>query len=201
MITTKELNSNTWLAPRTRLDNFAMSVFLVVMGAGAFLAAWLLFQEATKRALVTDFAIAARQGNIYALNENTDWASVRDWMKRDLKQRPRFATGITPVSKADELVEYYVRPENLPSLLYYYNTNARHMDPEAFVRDVRFSGITEITVEIAAPPQLDKPWINQLEPVRAVFQLEGLGWKLKKLNAPDYLIPSEAPTASFRRGT
>jgi hypothetical protein len=174
---------------QTKLDSFAMGMFLAVMGAGTLLAAWLLVQDATKRAVITDIADATRQGNIHALNEKTDWTSVRNWLKQDLKQR----AAAEQSAKVDQIVDYYVRPENLPSLLYYYNTSANHVKPEAFVRDARFSGITQITVEFAAPPQFDKPWLEKLKPVRAVFELDGLDWKLKRIDAPDYLIPTAAP--------
>lgn len=176
----------------SKLDNIAMGIFLVVMGAGTLLAASLLVQDATKRAVIYDLADAARSGNIHALNEYTDWNSVRNWMKKDLKQRDV----ATSPEKVDKLVDYYVRPENLPSLLYYYKTAAGGASPEAFIRDARFSGMTEITVELAAPPQFDKPWISNLQPVRAVFALDGLQWKLKRLDAPDYLIPADAPTTA-----
>lgn len=184
---------------QTRLDNFAAGMFLVVMGSGVLLAAWMLFQNASQKAVIADIASAARDGDIYKLKNHTDWASVQAWMKKDLKARgaPIAATG-NKDKAVDELVDYYVRPESLPSLLYYYNSSLKHVDPESFVRDVRFSGITEMTVEIAPPPQFDKPWMSNLEPVRAVFKLEGLGWKLKKLEAPDYLIPPSAPTPSFK---
>jgi hypothetical protein len=183
------INGDLVVNPTSKLDNLAMGIFLVVMGAGILLAAWLLVQDATKRAVVADLADATRQGNIHALNEHTDWQSVRDWLKKDLKARPAAAQN----DKVDNLVDYYVRPENLPNLLYFYNTIGGHVSPEAFVRDIRFSGITQITVEMAAPPQFDKPWMNKLEPVRAVFELDGLEWKLKRITAPDYLIPASAP--------
>lgn len=180
----------------SKIDNFAMGIFLVVMGAGILLAAWLLVQDGAKRAVISDLASAAKSGNIYELKNKTDWASVRDWMKRDLKQR----AAIEQNAKVDKLVDYYVRPENLPSLLYFYNANAKGVSPEAFVRDVRFSGITQITIEMAAPPQFDKPWMNGLQPVRAVFELDGMEWKLKRINAPDYLIPHDAPLIVADKG-
>ena len=181
-------------------DAFGMGVFLVVLGAGTLLAAWLLFQEATKKSLVDELATAARQGDFHVLQKHTDWDSVRNWLKTDLKKRSTVNTANTAAARpdqVDQIVDYYVRPDNLPSLLYYYNANAGHVSPEAFVRDVRFSGITQVTVEIAAPPQFDKPWLNNQPPVRAVFDfdLKEMGWKLKKLDAPDYLIPTRVPNA------
>jgi hypothetical protein len=184
----------------SRLDRFAAGMFLVVLGSGVLLAAWMLFQNAAQKAVIHELAVATRDGDIHKLKSQTDWESVKESLKKDLKER-----GVTLASKTgdndkavDELVDFYVRPESLPSLLYYYNVSLGHVNPEAFVRDVRFSGITEMTIEIAPPPQLDKPWMNSLEPVRAKFALDGLEWKLKQLDAPDYLIPPKAPTPSFK---
>ncbi|MDB5478022.1 MAG: hypothetical protein JWM96_517 [Alphaproteobacteria bacterium] len=183
---------------KAKWDDFGMSVFLVVMGTGILLAAWMLVQQAARNQVIREFATAAREGNMYVLSANTDWDSVRDGLKRDLKERAASSDTLPRDEAAlDELVDYYVRPQNLPSLLYYYNANAAHINPADFVRDVSLSGITQFTVEIGAPPQFDKPWLNNLEPVRATFALDGLNWKLKQIHAPDYLIPASAPTAHF----
>lgn len=185
---------------QTRLDRFAAGMFLVVLGSGVLLASWMLFQNASKKAVINEIATAAREGDFHKLKTQTDWESVKDSLKKNLIERGVNLAAVTGDHEqaVEELVDYYVRPESLPSLLYYYNVSLGHVNPEAFVRDVRFSGITEMTIEIAPPPQLDKPWMNNLEPVRAKFALDGLEWKLKDLDAPDYLIPAAAPTPSFK---
>lgn len=181
---------------------FGTGVFLVMLGAGTLLAAWLLFQEAAKQQLVTSMASAARQGDLYVLIDGTDWVSVRDELKRDLKSRAKTNASLpNQDSIVEELVDFYVRPANVPDLVNLYRSSASRVDPKVFVRDIRFSGFAEMTVEIATPPQFNKPWLNALEPVRAVFKLdgfgpEGLSWRLKKIDAPDYLIPTQAPKKS-----
>ena len=169
---------------------------LALSGAGMLLAVWLLVQESAKRQLIRDFAGATAAGNSMTLILNTDWVSVRQALKQDLKLR--FATNPSlPNSREDveKLVDYYVQPEKVPYLLYFYQQAAGRIGAEAFVRRARFSGLTEITVDIASPPQVNKPWLNHLEPVHAVFQLDmaALNWKLVKIQAPDYLIPTQVP--------
>lgn len=187
--------TNIVCQPVTPVERVASGMFLSVMGAGLLLAAWLLVGEGAKRQLIHDFAQAAKQGNIYALKLHTDWASVKENLKDDLLHRAHKPASDLPkdAGAVNELVEYYVRPDNLPQLLSAYRNMAGPVSPDAFVRDARLSGIREITVELGIPPQLDKPWLNNLEPVRAVFALNRKGWVLKKVIAPDYLIPSKAP--------
>lgn len=103
----------------------------------------------------------------------------------------------TQPEAVDELVNYYVRPENLPMLIDMYKTAAREIDPKAFVRDVRFSGIREITMHVSPPPQFNMPWVNRLQPVEVVLSLETSGWKMKRVRPPEYLIPISAPTSRF----
>lgn len=187
--------SNIVCQPTTPMERVASGMFLSVMGAGLLLAAWMLVGEGAKRQLIHDFTQAANQGSVYKLQLHTDWSSVKENLKQDLLHRGhKSATGQPrDASEVNELVDYYVRPDSLPQLLSEYRKMAGPVSPDAFVRDARLSGIREITVVLAPPPQLDKPWLNNLEPVRAVFALGSKGWVLKKVVAPDYLIPSKAP--------
>ena len=181
------------LGARSRWDAFGMGVFLSVLGAGVLLASWLLAQQASTTYLIYDISEAARTGHIHKLADAADWESLRSHLKQDLKERPATMRGLGP-DAIDQLVDHYVRPQNLGLLVAHYNAGpVRDIPPEAFIRQARFSGLTELTLELGPPPQFDKPWMNELEPVRAVFALDGLSWKLKRISAPDYLLPSTLP--------
>ena len=155
---------------KCKWDNFGMNVFLSVMGAGVLLAAWLLMQQAARNQVVHEFSEAVRYGNINILSQKTDWVSLREAMKNDLRQHD---PSLQPKA-VDAMVDRYVRPESLMDIVYYYNqynTNSR-IDPMAFVSNARFSGITEFTIEIAVPMQEGNS--TRMEPVRADFALDGL---------------------------
>lgn len=179
---------------------FFKGLGLSILGAGMLFAAWLLVQNAVKDHIVNEINTAVAQGNIHLFVKHTDWQSVRKGLKHDLKQRAIHNVSL-PQEPAvvDKLIEYYVRPGNVPDFLYYYNSKASHLQAKDFIRNVYFSGLTEVTVEIASPPQLDKPWLNHQEPTRAVFRLIGTQWLLKKVDAPDYLIPTQAPTTRSQK--
>ncbi len=185
---------------QSMLDRFSVGLFLSVLGAGTLLAAWLLTQDAAKRNVVERIATATQQGNIHALNSIIDWDSVRKNLKKDILERhPAQGTDLpTQPEAVDELVNYYVRPGNLPMLLNIYKEGAAsRIDPRDFVRDAHFSGIREITLNVSAPPQLEKPWINKLRPIEMVMSLEPTGWKVKRVRPPEYMIPTSAPTSRF----
>lgn len=174
----------------SRWDAFAMGVFLSVLGAGVLLASWLLTQQASTNYLVRDISSAARAGQIHKLAQSADWKSLRTHMKRDLKHRVMASKNLSS-EQIDRLVDHYVQPQQLGALVAHYNAGpARDMPPEAFIRHARFSGLTELTLELAPPPQFDKPWMNNAEPMKVVFALDGLSWKLKRVSAPDYMLPT-----------
>lgn len=173
-----------------RLDSFAQGFFLAVFGAGVLLAAWLLFQEASKNSVIQTFSTAAQQGNAFMIRNNTDWDSVRSWLKEDLKNRPGMG-GVESGKKVDSMVDALVQPDVVDMMIAAYQSKAGHINPADFVRQTRFSGLMEMTMTIAPPPQMGQPWLNTLEPVRLIFSLDGFSWKLKRVEAPDYLLPPE----------
>ncbi len=182
--------------PASRLDRIAVSLFLSVLGAGTLLAAWLITQDAAKRDLINSFASATENGDIYRLNNTLDWNSVRNNLKHDILAntlRSEAAGLPTQPEVVDQLINYYVRPENIPVLINLYKNGAREIDPRAFVQDINFSGWREITMHVAAPPQFNQPWINRLKPVEVNLVLETSGWKVKRIRPPEYLIPTSAP--------
>lgn len=174
--------------------NLLKSVAIVFFGAGILFSAWFMVQNTIKNQLVQEFEEAVALGKIHVFVQQTDWQTVRKGMKDDLKRRALHNVSLPQqAGTVDELVEYYVRPDNVPELLRYYNNKASHVKPRDFIRNIYFTGLTEVTIELAIPPQPDKPWLNQQEPARAVFRLIGTQWLLKKLEAPDYLIPTQVP--------
>lgn len=178
----------------TKWDNFGMNFFLAVMGAGVLLAAWMLMQQGARNQVVHEFNEAARSGNIQSLETKTDWASVRQWMKNDIKERAllQHAVFVAP-ERLDEIVDSYVRPENLVDIVHSLNGGHKDMDPLAFVSNARFSGITEFTIEIMVPPSKNEPY-SKPEAIRAGFALDDLKWKLKKLDAPRQIVASAVST-------
>ncbi len=176
-----------------------VSVVVIVM---AFLfVSVILMHTFTRQHVVNSVSVAAEQGDLYSLNTRTDWAELRAWMKEDLQRRSQTIAAKSSgydmsQQEIDDLVDYYVQPANLPSLIYFHNKMASNIQPREFVRNIRFTGLNEMTMELSFPPQAEKPWVNYLEPVRAVFQLDNMTWTLKKLHTPFYLIPTKAPTPS-----
>ncbi len=68
------------------------------------------FQETTKKKYVDELATATRQGDIH-VERTHRLASVRNWLKADLKKRGTNNTAAAKPQQVDEIVDYYVRPE------------------------------------------------------------------------------------------
>jgi len=180
-----------------------MKKFLIPASVGLSLIALLFITVATMNILAREHVSAklikaTKTGDIATIDHLTDWAALRDWLKEDLKHRADSAiaksTGhALSDEKIDKLVDFYIRPDNIPSLFFFQKEVAPNVNPADFIRDVTFDGVSRMVVTIAFPPQEDKPWINSLEPVRAIFELENMEWKLVELHTPFYLLPKDAP--------
>lgn len=184
-----------------KIKKYFLPVSIILMTMAFLFVSVALINTFTRQHVVYTVTSAAKKGDIHSLKTRTDWAELRAWMKKDLRSRTQTiaakSSGYDMSEKAvDDLVDYYVQPANLPSLIYFQSQLAKDIDVEDFVRSVRFTGMKEMTMEISFPPQEDKPWVNYLEPVRAVFQLDNMTWKLKQLHTPLYLVPTKAPTPS-----
>lgn len=182
-----------------KLKSYFLPVSIILMTMAFLFVSVALINTFTRQHVINTVTVAAKNGDIFSLKNRTDWPELRAWMKDDLHKRTKTiaakSSGYDMSDQAvDDLVDYYVQPANLPSLIYFHNQLASNVNVEDFVRNVRFTGMKEMTMEISFPPQEDKPWVNYLEPVKAVFQLDNMTWKLKKLHTPLYLVPQKAPT-------
>lgn len=145
-----------------------------------------------------EFVLAARTGNMHAINQRTDWVSLRASMKKDLQQRAKSMLGkTTGLNMSDAslnaLVDYYVKPANIPTLFYYRSQYARDIHPREFIRRSYFTALDEFVVEVGYPPQSDKPWTAYIEPVKILFKLDGFQWRLKQIIPPLYVVPQKVP--------
>lgn len=200
-----EKNNNAYLQcdklwSKAGFSRFVHVFTVILLGMGTILALGLVAQQTVKDRFINEVTRAVAQGQIHIFTKNTDWNHLRSELKADLKQRATYNLSL-PQNEAvlENVVDYYVRPENMPDLLHYYKKHAAHLQIRDFIRRIYFSGLTEMTIEIAPPPQLDKPWLNRQAPMRAVLRLQGTRWVLKELDAPDYLIPSRTPKAAVTK--
>lgn len=179
-----------------RLPAFLKGTGLAVWGAATLFAAWFIFQDAAKDTIIQTISHAMENGDIYTLSNNLDWIALQNGLKQDLRDRATHNASLPQdPEKLDQLVNFYVQPGNIPELMNYYRLKAKHIPASNFIRAAYASGLAEITIEIAPPPQFNQPWMNQLEPARAVFRPSLIGWKMKTLHIPDYMIPTRIPSS------
>jgi hypothetical protein len=188
-----------------RLRRLIVPMAIVVCLASLLVITFYSLNMMARQHVITAITSAAASGNINQLSELTDWSALREWLKRDLHTRTQTIMAKSSghglsLEEVDNIVDYYVQPMNIPMLLYYHNQMAPDIKPEEFVREVKFLDVGKMEVTLGFPPKRSKPWIKGLEPVRAVFQLEGMAWKMKELHAPFYLVPTAAPSVDPKTG-
>ncbi len=152
-----------------------------------------------KHNIVHSITSATLKGDVNALKERTDWNALRESIKLDLEERTQSeyakSAGLN-LSKKEihNLVDFYIRPENVPMLFYYHSQFAPDIPPRDFIRSAKMLGFKELVMNVAYPAQDDRPWIESLEPVQIVFRLDNsFKWRLVDMNAPFYVIPRQAP--------
>ena len=179
------------------IDRVGVMFFLSVLGAGIMLAAWLLVQDAAKYQLVQDFTHAIETDASNDIAKNVDWQSVRTALVNDIMQN-RMAVEMgfpTEHKNVEKLVAYYVQPSQIPVLMGLYRAALpQRIDAQNFVRYARFTSFREVTVEIAAPAQFDRLWVNHLEPVHLIYELRLSGWNLVQVKLPLYMLPTRIPS-------
>ncbi len=154
----------------------------------------------SRTTLINELTYAAEVGNVNSFKKRTDWDAIKSSLKSDLKTRMKSVLGKTsgyamPDEAIDAMVDYYVTPANIPTLFYYKNKYHQEVPPEDFIRSVEFNSLSEFTLDLALPVQADKPWLAYMEPVRVVFTLDGVDWKIKKIVTPLYALPKHSPTS------
>jgi hypothetical protein len=184
---------------RTPWKTMTIPIIIICMATVIFFSALYHLNKSSSQQVLNEFIYAARTGNIHAISRRTDWGALRQSMKQDLKRRAASHLGeitghaMTPEA-VDAMVDYYVTPANIPTLFYYRNTYAQDINPSDFIRRAYFTSLSQFVVEMGYPPQGDKPWVSYLEPVRLVFELEGMEWRLKNIVPPLYVVPTDAPS-------
>lgn len=180
--------------PLIRLVTMVIAIFFFALSSVLYV------YYISRTTLINELTYAAKVGNINSFNKRTDWNSIKSSLKADLKARMKSVLGKTsgyamPDEAIDAMVDYYVTPANIPTLFYYKNKYHQEVPPEDFIRAVEFNSLSEFTLDLALPAQTDKPWLAYMEPVRVVFILDGVDWKIKKIITPLYTLPKHSPTS------
>jgi hypothetical protein len=121
-------------------------------------------------------------------------------MKEDLQSRSRslnsinaqLSQNLTP-EHIDRVVDYYVQPQNLILLFRLHKGYASDYDPQDFVEEVGFSGLTGFQVDFKHPDPTIASSLYGSQRVEGVFQFRNMRWKMTELHVPLHYVPSYIP--------
>lgn len=152
-----------------------------------------------KDTVIAEMIAASRANDAAAFDGRVSWEAVRAFLKEDIarqKQAPQ-ASAIGPAAaKVGSIVDYYIRPENIPVLYHYHDTLFAHVREEDFIVSSGYVFPLGFDVTLAYPASnplnlgMPKLMHDRLR-ARFVFGLDGLTWKIREMHVPLMMVPSQ----------
>mgnify|MGYP000386188141 CR=1 FL=1 len=169
-------------------------IFIVVFPSTYFL------YHSSKDGAVEEIIAASQSDDVNAMAERFDWESVRQNLKDKITAQKRtmgnYGTLIGPdISKVDEIVDYYLKPENIEIAYIYHDILFPEVTEEQFIRNIAYAPPFGFSILMGYPK--DAPSTQSVDPLlqeeleaRFIFRLDGLTWKVKEINIPIFMIPT-----------
>ncbi len=179
---------------------FAPVFFATVLLGGLF------YYIGTQRAM-NEVIEAVKNRDLPALAERIDWDGLRAFLKEDIADKKarlgQQGASIGPsADRIDEIVDYYVQPENIALLYYYRDLWFRNIPEEAFIESRSYFPLFGYQMTLTYPDGAGVPGGAELVAMmrgnlraRAVFRLDGLTWRIRELHVPIFLVPRQSYTA------
>ena len=153
----------------------------------------------SRDAVITEFVRASQNNDVNAMASRIDFASVRASLKEDLKHQKApglfSAPGGPALDSIDRVIDYYVQPENIAILYYYYDMTFEGVAETQFIRDKSFTPIFGFQITLGMPDTATKSdaMVSSMRDrlkTTLVFGLDGLTWKLKEMYIPAFMVPA-----------
>lgn len=151
----------------------------------------------TRDATIEGMIEASKKDDVQAFASYVDWDALRAFLKQDLAAQKKTPVGASfgpEVSKIDDVVDYYVLPENIAIAFYYHAEMFGNLPEENFILAKGYAPPFGFQVTVGYPraaaaegPQL----AAARERIKAtfVFGLDGLSWKIKEMHVPVFMVP------------
>ena len=146
---------------------------------------------------ITDELIDSfEKGDIKSLQERIAWDDLKHSLavlmkkEQELMRDKRTGFHIDEGYTVDEIVDYYVQPENIDLLFYFKNKRYAREDASAFIRDIDYAPILGSYVELGRPVKKAQAMdYYDLVTLRLYFGLDGFSYKLKEMQIPNIFLP------------
>lgn len=167
---------------------------------GSVLGIGYLITTINRDAVIQDMLTAATRGDTLTLERRIAWDDLRANVKDDLKQaKENQAEAVgnigPPISRIDELVDYYIQPENLDFLLVLKQSVYPHIQYSAFIHRDGFDPVLGFYVDVG--PARDEnaadsnlPSFADRTRVRLYFTVEDGRWMITNMHVPMFMVPT-----------
>ncbi|MGM0422185.1 MAG: hypothetical protein ACQEQL_03700 [Pseudomonadota bacterium] len=160
------------------------------------------FYESSKEDVVAEMIAASENEDVEAMAARFKWDELRVQLKENIRARKAalgsYGTSIGPaVSQIDDIVDYYVQPENIELAYYYHNELFPDVPENAFIREIAYAPPFGFSILMGFPTEVDTglsvdPMLQDRLRARFIFRLDGLTWKVHEINIPIYIVPRRA---------
>jgi hypothetical protein len=151
----------------------------------------------SRDATIAGMIEASKQDNVDAFASYVDWEGLRAQLKQDLtaqKKSPIGASFGPEASKINDVVDYYVLPENIAIAFYYHAEVFENLPEENFILSKGYAPPFGFQITLGYPQNVsgggaEIAAARQRIKAKFVFGLDGLSWKIKEMHVPIFMVP------------
>ncbi len=159
---------------------------------------WLIgygIYKTTHGNVIQQVIFAFEDNDFETLEERVSWAALRSSLVREIREK-ELVQGDEVLKDSslnvNDLVSYYIQPENIDVLFYLKERHFPSSKYEDFVRDIGYAPLLGFYIELGAPkPKTHLTSYKDFLNMRLYFSLEGLTYKISALDIPKALIPQK----------
>lgn len=157
------------------------------------------FIYSSKDRVITELITAAQNNDLSAMSARVNWEDTRSFMKQDTANTKKalggYGDNIGPdLSKIDEVIDYYIQPENIALLFHYRDRLFSDVTERDFIESISFAPPFGFHVKLAYPENAAKgrdmnALLKDKLKARIVFRMDGLSWRVKEIHVPIFMMP------------
>ena len=155
--------------------------------------------SAGQKNIIRELKKASQENDLQTMSNRIAWEKLRKFTKADITKTKKalgnYGTTIGPhLSKVDEVVDYYILPENLALLFHYHDKYFPDVTEDDFIHKIGYAPPFGFSVTLGYPENAKKgrgmnPLLKERLKVKAVFRLSPFTWKMTELHVPVFMVP------------
>lgn len=177
-----------------------------------FVASGALLTYLSRDAVLEEMLDQAKSRDFVALETRFAWEDLRTNVKERIRRQKQAVNSLNMAqissgpseNDINDVVDYYIQPDNLPILMALKDREFPVFEPEDFVQSVGFASpfswkasfgmpskrVEEVSDVINNPAIVSK--VQSAMQVTLVFELQGLTWRVTQMRVPLFMVPRRA---------